>query len=1748
MSASSSRKRINTRDYPLRSKLPRKLHASSESAPAKPKTSTKGIAEPRKQRHDEKKAKRKTSAAQKRRELRESIAKPVLTPPAKETSSVRAVGSSLLEGVTFSTSSSSSSSAASGFVTASELHAATTSKNASLSSTSSLSQTDLLMSSWSLPDAVLKKYRDFGIVSMFEWQAECLQKTKALQGRNLVYSAPTSAGKTLVSELLILKRVLETEQKAIFILPFVSITMEKTAYLKNLFRGVGLTVEAFVGTQSPKGGLARCDIAVCTIEKANSMINRLVEEKELSQLGVVVVDELHMAGDPSRGYLLELLLTKIRFVCMQSPNPIQIVGMSATLPNLITLASWLDAELYNTHYRPVPLTEYIKVGNAIYDKEMEMIRDLDAGNDDPDGVIALCRETVTAGQSVLVFCPTKIQCENLALNISRKLSSDNPDKVDDVLKQLKNTPVGLDPRLAVIVSQGVAFHHAGLTMDERRVIETGFRQYALRVVVATSTLSSGVNLPARRVIIRTPIFHGRLLDTMTYKQMTGRAGRKGVDTSGESVLVCKETERAKGMSLVQSTLTPVKSCLLDDDGAMKRALLEVIAGGVALTPDDVETYTSCTLLAAERKALGCDVDAVKKIVADSLVYLQKNEFIFLRYSGGGDDRESYQPTQFGAACLASALSPEEACVVLKELQCARKGFVLENELHLVYQVTPIFLQRQWPNPNWYQFLRLWEKLPPDMRRVADRVGVEESFLARAVYGRITERDAQQKAVADVHRRFFMAMALNELVHEAPLGAVAERYGVARGPLQSLQQSAATFAGMVTIFCQRLNWKNMELLLSQFQSRLCFGVERELCELIQISLLNGQRARTLYNAGYRTLASIALASPVEIETTLRKVTPFMSAKDDERSWSWVNQLQVKMTEAEAASEIVREARELVLSDNVNIDAAAATGSASDDEEKAASIPTTALATSEAEPLNAAVASPGDGISPQDPDSTCDLFGAKTVSVAHSSPASTSAAASFSVSTPAFATTRPSRRWRNVVEFGSPILPVTPDGAVGRRSFSMPEFSFETLELMAAACHEAEKSSQKKTTREIAVESSHALSQSSIGGGSTFSIIDVAAHKDLFETFLSEWKGQKRCSVALASSRLVGSSNIGTRRQRAQQQKLGAESTGYSAPDGSEVILGMAVCWQPRDAYFVSFAPCSSSPPSSQSGDSLAEAGVDPELSQSQRLSAVAAVLREASTCPVRILFGVKTQLKKLAQTCGVSLSGVLRDPNVGDWLLQPDGKEKNLHQLLKHYLSEEFDRRKGEGLAFMATNPGPARLKACAEAVLLLPLMDSLEVQLDQNGLIEAFHEVEMPAVVSLAQMEMHGLGFSAKEYKRQSGILHERLSSLEVEAHQLAGRQFSLNNPEDVSTVLFHELKLPPPDPSGGGKKVMGLGRIRRLRQFSTAKGVLEKLATEHHLPGVILEWRRVENAVTKTLLPLAKERQRDRAENRVFATCQTHTATGRIAVCDPNLQNVPKEFDIGCDTRKICMRDMFVASPGCVLVAADYCQLELRLIAHLSKDEKLIQIFSRAGDVFRSIASEWVGVGVDDVTADQRQWTKQICYGMIYGIGAKGLAEQLGVKEEEAARFMTSFKSKYEGLESFLRSSVDRCRELGYVETLMGRRRYLPAIKSTNANERSQAERQAVNSTVQGSAADLVKQAMINVDAVILNEGLKDDASLVLHMHDELVYDVRQEVVTKLGRILRREMEGAVAITIPLPVKLNFGRRWGSMETLELQ
>lgn len=1078
------------------------------------------------------------------------------------------------------------------------------------------------LSEWGLPENILQKYQEKNVINMFHWQVECLNLDGVMKDHvNLVYSAPTSAGKTLVAEILAIKTVLERKKKVLFILPFVSVVREKMFYFQDILGSNGVRVEGFMGSYNPPGGFQKVHIAICTMEKANNLINRVLAEGSLSDVGAVIIDEMHLLGDSSRGYLLELLLTKLRYMSAKDATlQIQIIGMSATLPNLNKLSEWLNAQLYTTSFRPIPLDERVLVNSEIYDSELKMIRTLKPIPEliaDTDNILQLCLETICDNNcSVLIFCPTKNWCENLSQQIALafyKLGNSgtdlgqslrnqlNTDAIIELLEQLKRCPVGLDKVLAKAVSFAVAFHHAGLTMDERDIIEGAFRLGTLRVLVATSTLSSGVNLPARRVIIRTPLFHGKPIDTLTYRQMIGRAGRMGKDTAGESILICQKNDLNIARELmITANLHPIESCL-EESGRLKRAVLEVIASGVASTPDDIKLFTSCTLLAIDHNALS-------NPIMETVEFLQRNEFIRLQTVEDGSSR--YVATGLGKACLSSSLPPEEGLALFAELEKARQCFVLDTELHLIYLVTPYSACNQWANLDWMLFLNLWEKLPVNMRRVGELVGVRESYIVNATRGKIQSNTSKLYQQLMIHKRFYTALALQDLVNEIPLNEVAVKFNCNRGMLQSLQQSASSFAGMVTSFSKQLGWSTVEILISQFQDRLQFGISRDLLDLMRLPLLTGHKARALYNAGIETLVDLAASDVCSLENILQRALPFESdvVLDDVGKKRCLKTVWIAgkqgLTEREAAQILIDEARRYLLlemgvvkaewdsSSNVNKQ-----WDVHDSQDEECELQ---LKLSSDESLFG----DDDDVIISDSKNTLDQGMLSEDVIANSQ-----------------------------VECVSIINDCTPKKRERRQSLlstASPNNNFET----------PTKKARSAGTDELNFKFKHMLNVTDKNAQCQheMEIIDVCDDENLFQTFCKELRETSVMSLSLGCSKIEETKQmIGLK--KAQVWRENSAANFYNK---NRQLDGIALSWGNNTVYYINFNNVR-------------------KISNMQKLNILKSIF--ASRLKTLRIFDCKEQLKVLNECCGVTVHCNVEDPKVADWLLDPEGKEKNLQAMV-----------------------------------------------------------------------------------------------------------------------------------------------------------------------------------------------------------------------------------------------------------------------------------------------------------------------------------------------------------------------------------------------------------------------------------------------------------------------------------------------------
>ncbi|TGZ76073.1 hypothetical protein CRM22_000012 [Opisthorchis felineus] len=2084
-----------------------------------------------------------------------------------------------------------------------------------------------------VPPTVFSVYADLGINSVFSWQGDCLRIPGVLDGtRNLVYSAPTSAGKTLVAEVILMKHVLETTTKALVILPFVSVSREKLFYLQKLFTGLGVRVGGFMAGQSPPGGLSTVNAAVCTIEKANSMVNRLVEEGRLGELGLVIVDELHLIGDAHRGYLLELLLTKLlvhsRRVRQESQvdssllpsqsslatqssrkfKGVQIVGMSATLPNLRLLGDWLDAAVYTTTFRPVPLTEFVfsrdsrtsvnhaylvaqsdspqshhalrsgsnvgserlqPVSTPLLDSQLSAEAHLTSV--DEDGVFSLCLDTLLTGHGVLVFCPTKQWCEQLADSMAKHIftitqsyflakedentrlpqtagkgdiTMTKPGEFESIgfrlaarldrsglmgcVERLRQCPAGLDPSLARCLGYAVAFHHAGLTVEEREVVENGFRSGIIRILVATSTLSSGVNLPARRVIIRTPLFHGQILDYLCYKQMAGRAGRQGVDTSGQSILLCKPRDLPRVRQLISAGMPAVHSCLMDAFGGsaestFKRALLEVIANGFIANVAEARHYLSSTLMAkalstatlqeessparhprrrslrlSQPKGVTNSVEASEvsleepqklskspwrqdptlskadRILNLCLFQLCDHDLIVINRCANTDCTQCHtakssnhlktqvilncyqlKPTALGRAVLSSSLGPTHGLVVFEELDKAQRSLALDTDLHLIYLLTPVYLDVG-AGLDWFRYLEHYQSLSPADRRVADLIGIEERFITRCAAGASvsSKTNTGQGASASnservaLHRRFYTALTLYRLVCEDGLGTVAEQFGVNRGLLQSLQQQASTYAGMVTIFCNRLGWIHLERLLAGFQSRLFYGVAEELVDLVRLlPLVNAQRARALYAGGYTSVSAVANAKPRDLSRLLQRAIPFQRG---ELSAPGAPQRQTIMLddgryvdEEEAAPLIVQKAQDLLRQDLAVVygthivmlpatneirsssqssvctnetdappdqlqcpssDAVMRTSLATNPEKHSPSPPfipdeptekpvlslrraLSELSVPEAKrrrssptghsevssqiPFERQIEPRFIGLSPTPKQPLTDSTRAVDIAAQQiadptfisqdesfvlttqlvaivDSRSSSSVDIPFTVSQPVcdqldshipvsrinqpdieMNDTLTLSMLDNALDLGNVSLrqsvsktsdEVTLLSAVGTDNHSEKPLCSTSTEdsLRFPSCiptvhHESEISSLADCgipdSQTLSPYCSRILENAVLPTAVTclndvlqstsetlFNIVEVTRTEPLWHTFLSdfiEWiRRFDKCSshlssIAIQPCWMTGSPDSSILPTASLPCTWLSGPAGHPSMGGGVdlnsnkhplalTLTGLAVSSQlllPNTVFWIE----------------LDSVGDPQKVQRALCLDGLRSIFTHlAQSRMMLVAWDAKWWFRIARDLLGFGHLSVF-DPATAGWLRDPDQGRPLLSSEVLRLNPNTQELIEQLKLAGVNTEPPtqfsdwsdlapadskepssicppnrmvvPCELSALSRHINLAATHCYLLAQWTDPDLFcmtevpEILLQLELPCQALLARVESTGfvLDLDLLRGCRDDLIRHTQL--LERVAHRLAGESFNLESPKEISKVLFARLHLPhltdPTDHVAAKKRsrvaLLTGGRFQSRGPIypRVTNALLTRLSGLHPLPSVIIHWRHISCLLMKTFggLMAACEIHADRfvvdqktiTPGRISPTYDVYTATGRIVSCFPNIQAVPKDIVIDytqihtrsppsvsnfCpaansvtvtaeDAAKHCVwpdplakmlselpndrliirpRRAFQACSGGILVSADFCQLELRLLAHFSRDADLLKLLSIDGsvdgtdsclppppehDAFRKLAAHWLRLSsTHDVSGNQRKQAKQICYALIYGMGVQGLASQLNVPEATAQRLMDSFMYAYPGIQRFISDTIQSAHRLGYVSTLRGRVRLLPALgekesgssyvppqltvpllvrsgplQTQQCYSTAKAERQAVNTIIQGSAAEIAKAAMLEVDEVLTSNDWHDNCRLVLHEHDELVYEI---VPASLGPVLGAVIRHTLArtsqthgLSVPLPVKLTAGRNWSELE-----
>lgn len=587
---------------------------------------------------------------------------------------------------------------------------------------------------------------------------------------------------------------------------------------------------------------------------------------------------------------------------------------------------------------------------------------------------------------------------------------------------------------------------------------------------------------------------------------------------------------------------------------------------------------------------------------------------------------------------------------------------------------------------------------------------------------------------------------------------------------------------------------------------------------------------------------------------------------------------------------------------------------------------------------------------------------------------------------------------------------------------------------------------------------------------------------------------------ALSKLLG------RLSQAESFTIDTETTSLNTM--SAQLVGISVSLAPAEAYYI---------PVGHLGLGQME-----QLPLEQVISGFKAVLEDDSTA--KIAHNGKYDITILTRY-GVDVNNLTFDTMVAAYLLGE--KSLGLKALAFGRLGIEMTPITAliglgsKQLPMSSVEVSEAADYACADADITGKLAELLRPELHRQGLWQLFSEVEMPLIPVLVSMEMNGVALDVELLGKMSHRLGEQLLKLEKDIYNSVGHQFNINSSQQLSSVLFEELRLPPARKTKSG--------------YSTDASVLEGLRSVHPVIESILDYRQL--AKLKSTYIDALPALIDSRTSRVHTSFnQTRTATGRLSSNEPNLQNIPVRGEMGREIRRA-----FIAPPDSYLLAGDYSQIDLRALAHLSRDAGLLQAFSRDEDIHTATASQLFGVDDSVVTPDMRRLAKTVNFGVIYGMSDYGLQQATELSRQEAAQFITSYFEKYPGVRDYLESTKQQARELGYVQTLLGRKRFIPEIKSSNRQVREAAERMAINMPVQGTSADIIKVAMVNLYREMAKRRLK--SKMLLQVHDELIFEVPQEEMEIMRRLVLQVMSTALVLSVPLKVDIKTGSNWGEME-----
>ena len=500
---------------------------------------------------------------------------------------------------------------------------------------------------------------------------------------------------------------------------------------------------------------------------------------------------------------------------------------------------------------------------------------------------------------------------------------------------------------------------------------------------------------------------------------------------------------------------------------------------------------------------------------------------------------------------------------------------------------------------------------------------------------------------------------------------------------------------------------------------------------------------------------------------------------------------------------------------------------------------------------------------------------------------------------------------------------------------------------------------------------------------------------------------------------------------------------------------------------------------------------------------------------KVMFDVKEAIVKLNGR--IDIKNISDDTAIAAYLVDPAKNEYTIEKLASEYFGTVIEKPEVKQLSLLDDVESDRSEYLAKCAVALGVLNDRIGDKIKENGQEKLYQEVELPLVTVLAHLEINGFLVDDNQLKEFADKLGEKIDALTNEIYMLAGEEFNINSPKQLGVIIYEKLELKPVKKTKTG--------------YATNADVLEKLRDKHPIVNFIMEYRQLAKLKSTYCDGLtAVVNPNTHRIHSVFT--QTVTVTGRLSSTEPNLQNIPTRTELGREIRK-----MFVAKDGYVLVDADYSQIELRVLAHIANDETMINAFRNNEDIHAVTASQVLGIPLEDVTKEQRSSAKAVNFGIVYGIGEFSLAQDLHISVKEAKAYIESYLEKYHGVRNYMESIKEQAKKDGYVKTMLNRIRYIPELKSPNYNIRQFGERVALNTPIQGTAADIIKLAMVRVDNRLINEGLK--SKLILQVHDELIVEAHKDEVNKVKQILSEEMQNAMELNVPLKVDMSTGHSW---------